>query len=104
MLQMWKGCRKQHVRRLYRNGGDILILPKNKRGSTFFWGLLLEGETGVDLALRLPPPPEDMTEDDIRIWAKVSTGDYPLVILGVDLEGKVKPCSCAIDRKGEVQP
>ena len=49
-------------------------LPKDRRGNSWFWPLMKEGESGVNLAKRLPQPSDWVTVDHVFVWTKVSNG------------------------------
>ena len=78
-----------------------MILPRDRTGNVWFWKLLREGESGVELSLRLPKLPEDMTEDKVFIWTKVSGGRRARAIVGVKQNDSLKAYGCTIDN-GEV--
>lgn len=50
----------------------------SKKGNTWFWGLLREGESGSQLWERLPP----YDQEGYDIWAKVTSGKHARVICG----------------------
>lgn len=70
--------------------------PDNKRGVTWFWGLLRPGENGTELASRCPPLPDDIQDDDIEIWTKINCRHPGVAILARSIRGKLKVYSALV--------
>ena len=68
----------------------IIDLPQGRRGTTWFWGLMKPGESGYDLARRVPMVPDDLDPLDVYIWTKVTSGANGVVLLAVLKDGVAK--------------
>ena len=78
-------------------------LPLNRRGNTWFWGLLGEGESGAELSHRLRPHPPDTDQDKVQIWTKVSGGHTARAIVGVRGDRGLTPYGCGIEGETVVE-
>jgi len=74
---------------------NIADLPQDAAGTTWFWGLLKPGETGVNLACRCPPVPEDLDLSTVERWTKVCSGEHPIVLIMAKIDGKPRVFSFA---------
>jgi hypothetical protein len=71
-------------------------LPAGKHGTSWFWGLLRPGETGSDLAARVPDLPGYARMEYVRRWTKV-TGGWPAIALVAYQEAEgLRVYSCVV--------
>jgi len=66
----------------------INIWNKKKRGVTWFWGVMLPGETGSDLWKRIPECPDWARDENVFVWTKVTAGkDAKIIAMLITLNG-----------------
>lgn len=81
----------------------IEILPNERRGNSWFWPLMREGESGVQLAMRQPEiRPGDFNNGTLKKWTKVNPAGIVILLVGYHTSPDAL-FKCVIDQDNRIQ-